>query len=74
MSNKPLLPLEKPTEQQLSSRETQLKDVQVEQRRGCPILATVFAQECIKSCITTTLLLVAVLTLFYAFGFRPIPV
>ncbi len=46
---------------------------QIEQKKGCPRLATVFAQECIRSCIPTTLLLVAVLTLMYAVGLRPIP-
>ncbi len=50
------------------------EEVQAEQRRGCPRLATVFATECVKSCIPTTLLLVAILTLMYAFGLRPIPV
>lgn len=46
---------------------------QRDERRGCPVLATVFAQECIKSCTFTTLLLVTILTLMYAFGLRPIP-
>ncbi len=62
------------SKEQLQLRELPLKEVQVERKKGCPILATVFVQECVTSCVPTTLLLVAILTLMYAFGFRPIPV
>lgn len=42
--------------------------------KGCPLVATTFKIEFLKSCIPSSVLLISIVLLMSAFGFRPLPV
>ncbi len=49
------------------------KQAEVQQQaKGCPLVATTFKIEFLKSCIPTIILLIAITLLMSAFDFRPI--